>query len=116
MITVALHGAEFFAYHGFYPEEQVLGNKFIIDIEVTFPPKGNFKEDNIQNTVDYEKLHKIAAAKMKQTKKLIETVAQSIADKIKEKYPFAESIKVSIKKCNPPMNGRVAYSSIVITV
>jgi 7,8-dihydroneopterin aldolase/epimerase/oxygenase len=116
MITVALHGAEFFAYHGFYPEEQVLGNKFIIDIEVTFEPKGDFKEDNIGHTVDYEKMHKIATAEMKQTKKLIETVAQSIADKIKEKYPFAASIKVSIKKCNPPLNGRVAYSSIVVVV
>jgi 7,8-dihydroneopterin aldolase/epimerase/oxygenase len=116
MITVALHGAEFFAYHGFYPEEQVLGNKFIIDIEVTFPPKGDFKEDDLQNTVDYVELYEITASEMKQTKKLIDTVAQSIADRIKEKYPFATSIKVSLKKCNPPMSGRVQYSSIVITL
>ena len=36
--------------------------------------------------------------------------------RIKEKYPFATSIKVSIKKCNPPMKGKVQYSSIVVVV
>ena len=36
MITVALHGAEFFAKHGFYPEEQLLGCKFLVDIVVGF--------------------------------------------------------------------------------
>ncbi|MBS1503575.1 MAG: dihydroneopterin aldolase, partial [Bacteroidetes bacterium] len=39
MINVALHGAEFFGRHGFYPEEQLLGSKFIVDISVDFEPK-----------------------------------------------------------------------------
>jgi len=116
MITITLSGAEFFAHHGFYPEEQILGSKFIVDIEVSFEPQGSFKDDNISNTIDYEKLYRIAGAKMKQTRKLIETVAQSIADQIKERYPFVEDIKVSVKKINPPFKGRVEYSSIVVVV
>jgi len=112
MITIALHGAEFFAFHGFYPEEQVLGTKFIVDVEVSFIPVNDIKEDNIINTIDYEKIYTIVDAKMKHTRKLIETVAQSIADQLKEKYPFVKHIKVSIKKMNPPLKGRVAYSAI----
>ncbi|HEY8784226.1 MAG TPA: dihydroneopterin aldolase [Mucilaginibacter sp.] len=114
MITIAIHGAEFFAYHGFYPEEQKLGNKFIVDAEVDFTPANNLNEDKIVNTVDYEQLYKIAALQMKQTRKLIETVAQSIADKIKEQYPFVNRVQVSIKKLNPPLVGKVDYSEIVI--
>ena len=115
MITVALHGAEFFAHHGLYPEEQILGSKFIVDVEVTFPTKGNFKEDNIGNTVDYEKLHEIVAAKMKQTKKLIETVAQNILDDTKKRFPAAKTVRLSIKKLNPPLKGKVAYSCITLS-
>ncbi|MDP9047534.1 MAG: dihydroneopterin aldolase, partial [Bacteroidota bacterium] len=48
--TISLHGAEFFAYHGFYPEEQVLGNRFLVDIEVEYN-FGSKEEDNIANTV-----------------------------------------------------------------
>lgn len=116
MITIALRGAEFFAHHGFYPEEQVLGNKFTVDIEVSFKPWSNFKDDKISNTIDYEKLYKIAAVKMKKTSKLIETVAQSMADEIKEKYPFVKAVKVTIKKMNPPLKGKVEYSGIEIII
>jgi dihydroneopterin aldolase len=116
MITIAIHGAEFFAYHGFYPEEQKLGTKFIVDVEVDFTPHDNLKEDKIANTVDYEQLYKIVAGQIRQTRKLIETIAQSIADDIKEKYPFADKIQVSIKKLNPPLGGKVDYSQIIITV
>ena len=83
MITIAVHGAAFFAYHGFYPEEQKLGTKFIVDVEVDFTPINNLKEDKIANTVDYERIYKLISAQMTQTRKLIETVAQSIADDIK---------------------------------
>ncbi len=116
MITIAIHGAEFFAYHGFYPEEQILGTKFIVDVEVDFMPVNNLKEDKIANTVDYEKLYRIVAQQMQQTRKLIETVAQSIADEVKDKYLFADKIQVSIKKLDPPLAGKVDYSQIVITV
>ena len=116
MITIALHGAEFFAFHGFYPEEQKLGNKFIVDVDVSFTSAKNLKEDKISNTVDYEQVYNIVEAQMKKTAKLIETVAQSIADSIKEQFPFVNSIRVSIKKLNPPLKGKVDYSNIVITI
>jgi dihydroneopterin aldolase len=116
MITIAIQGAEFFAYHGFYPEEQKLGTKFIVDVEVDFKPIGDIKEDKIGNTVDYEKVYHIVCNEMNHTRKLIETVAQSIADGVKQKYPFAGRVKVTIKKSNPPLNGKVEYSGITISV
>ena len=116
MITISLNGAEFFAYHGFYPEEQKLGNKFFVDVSVSFEPLKDLHQDKLINTVDYEKLHDIITAQMKVTKKLIETVAQGIADEIKIEYPFAESIRIAIKKINPPLSGKVNYSAIEITI
>lgn len=115
MITVALHGAEFFSRHGFYPEEQLLGCNFLVDITVGFIPVGNLNEDNLANTVNYEQLYAIAGEQMRQPKKLIETLAQAIVDAIKKQYPFIKTATVTIKKLNPPMSGKVAHSGVSIT-
>lgn len=116
MITIAIHDAGFFAYHGFYPEEQKIGAKFIVDVEVNFKPFASMRDDKIANTVDYEVVYAMIAGQMKQTMKLIETVAQAIADRIKTAYPFVTNIRVSIKKLNPPLCGVVGYTEIVINV
>ena len=34
MATIALEGMRFFAYHGYYEEERILGNEFILDVYV----------------------------------------------------------------------------------
>ena len=116
MVTISLIGAEFFAYHGFYPEEQKLGGRFMVDVEVSFEPVVELKADQIGDTIDYEQLYDLVLAQMSLTKKLIETVAQAIADSVKDRFPFAKNIRVCIKKLNPPLKGKVDYSSIVITI
>jgi len=114
MNTISLHGAEFFAYHGWYSEEQKLGNQFVVDIDVDFF-ETNFSEDHLNNTINYEQLYEIVEEQMKQTRKLIETVARGIVDDTKKKLPAAKNVRVSIKKLNPPLKGKVAYSCITVS-
>ncbi|WP_184549928.1 dihydroneopterin aldolase [Mucilaginibacter sp. FT3.2] len=113
MITIALQGAEFFAYHGFYPEEQKIGCRFLVNIAVDFVPQTE-PDDELKHTVDYEKVYYMACEEMKHPRKLIETVAQAILDRIKTKYPYVETISVEIKKLNPPLLGRVAHSAVTV--
>jgi len=114
MVYIALHGAEFYAYHGFYPEEQKLGGHYLVDIEVGFDPGRILSEDNLTNTVNYERIYHIASEEMKVTRKLIETVAQAITDRIKIEYPLVSAISVTIKKNNPPLTGKVGHSAVTI--
>jgi dihydroneopterin aldolase len=114
-MKISIQGAEFFAYHGFYPEEQKLGNHFIVDMEVGFEPNGDIVEDELSNTVNYEQLHHIACEQMKQTRKLIETVAQGIIDQVKSTYPWVNNITVKIKKLNPPIGHKLAWAGITIS-
>jgi dihydroneopterin aldolase len=115
MMEVALHGAEFFARHGYYPEEQLMGNKFVIDVEVGFNPVNNLNDDELCNTLNYEQLYTVVCEEMKITRQLLETVVQAIIDRIKTEFQFAETIKVRLKKLNPPLKGRVESSSVTIT-
>jgi dihydroneopterin aldolase len=115
MIKVALQGVKFFAYHGFYPEEQVLGNHFIVDVSVEFAQQHHFGDDEIAHTVNYEQLFQMVDTEMRNTRKLLETVVQGIIDRAKTAYPFVALICVSIKKLNPPLPGQVDASFIQIT-
>ena len=114
-MIVALHGAEFFAFHGFYPEEQKLGSCFIVDIDIEFTPSGDVKDDELSNTVNYEQLYDIACEEMKIPRKLIETVAQAIIDEVNKQYTFVDKIELTIKKLNPLVGAKTKYSSVTIS-
>ena len=115
MIKVGLQGIRFFAYHGFYPEEQVNGNNFIVDVDVEFLQQHHFDTDEISHTVNYEQLYAITQKQMQHTRKLLETVVQGIVDDIKNAYPFVDTIRASIKKLNPPIKADIECSVVEIT-
>lgn len=108
---VSLEGVRFFAFHGFYPEEQVLGTEFILDIDASLDVFDNGKDD-LANTVNYVRLFEIASEEMKITRKLIETVAHSILERIRHEFLAVQTIRVSIRKLNPPMGAEVRNSAI----
>jgi len=111
--TVALKDVKCFALHGFYPEEQILGNHFVIDIETEFTPQGF--DDELNQTVNYEDLNSIILEEMKNTQKLLETVLNNIISKVIKLYPFVETVNVSMKKLNPPMPGQIGHSFVKLT-
>jgi len=115
MINVALEGAEFYAYHGFYPEEQVIGTHFLVDIQVGFYAEIDVEKDNLSNTVNYEVLYAIIDDEMKHTRKVIESVAQAILNRITTEFIFIETAVVTIKKQNPPFRGPLKQSVITLS-
>jgi dihydroneopterin aldolase len=115
MINVALEGAEFYAYHGFYPEEQVIGTHFLVDVQVGFYAEIDVEKDNLSNTVNYEVLYAIIEEEMKHTRKVIESVAQAILNRITTEFLFIETAIVTIKKQRPPFRGPLKQSVITLS-
>jgi dihydroneopterin aldolase len=111
---VSLEGVRFYAYHGFYPEEQVLGTEFIVDIdtEMEVYMAGG---DDISSTVNYERLFQIVSDEMRTPKKLIETVAHGILQQIRHEFLAVKNIRVVIRKMHPPLKGDVRNSAIELT-
>lgn len=112
--TVALKDVRCHAFHGFYPEEQLIGCIFMVDAEVTFNTDNNDSE-NLDKTVNYEVLNNIILKEMKQTQKLLETVVKNILEEIKTQYSFLNTAKVGIRKMNPPMPGQIGHSFVQLT-
>ncbi|NRF37377.1 dihydroneopterin aldolase [Pedobacter foliorum] len=110
MQTVALRDVKCYALHGYYPEEQLTGIYFTVDVVVTFTPDTD--TENLEKTVNYEILNSIILDEMKRTRKMLETVVKSILDRVIEHYPFVITAEVGIKKLNPPMPGEIGHSFV----
>jgi dihydroneopterin aldolase len=83
---IAIEGMKFYAFHGYYPQEQLIGTEFLVDVyvEVNISKAGN--SDQLSDTVNYETIYRIVKAEMSKKSKLIEHVAQRIIFKIKSFY------------------------------
>lgn len=108
---VALQDVRFFAFHGYYPEEQVVGCEFFVDVEVAWDVDSG-SNDELADTVNYEQLYSITANQMSKPRKLIETIAHGILKDIRSEFAFLKSIHVAISKMNPPLPGEVKKSLI----
>jgi dihydroneopterin aldolase len=108
--TVALNDVKFFALHGYYAEEQLIGNHFLVSATVTFLPSED--SEALQHTVNYEVLNAIMSEEMQKTQKLLETVVKNILSRILGAFPFLLTIEVGIKKLNPCMPGAVNHSFV----
>lgn len=105
MGTITLEGLEFFAYHGFFDEEQRIGNKYSVDIVVTADLSEAARRDRLSATVDYGELYKITLGVMQRKARLLEHIALSIIEDIRTQYPGLEAVEVSVSKFNPPIGG-----------
>lgn len=108
---VGLEGVRFIAPIGFFKEEQVLKNEFLVNISVSFQAN-RYQTDDLANTVDYSELFNICEISFKKECKLLETTAHEILDQIIEKYSFVDEIQLRINKLNPPIEAEIRNSFI----
>lgn len=100
--TVSLEGIEFFAHHGVYDFEREKGNTFWVDIYMT-KDYADSDLDNLDTTIDYEKVFALINEVMQQPESLIETVAKKIISSVSDSFSTVEAITVKIKKNKPPI-------------
>lgn len=114
MGKVALQGIEFHAYHGAYPEESVLGNRFTLDLELETDFKKAMLHDDLSATVDYGKLYQLIKARMDTKVKLLEHLGHLIVQDILEVYPTIKQVRLTLKKHHPALGGLVNFSAVQI--
>lgn len=107
MALIAIEGMHFFAYHGFYEEEQITGNNFQVDVYLETSTTIAAATDELSKTINYETVYLICEAVMKKRFKLIETLAETIGLNIKHQFKALSGLKVRVTKFNPPLGGKV---------
>jgi len=115
MSIISVEGMEFFAYHGCFEEEQLIGTKFIIDLFLTVDTSKAEKTDNLYDTVNYQEVFQLVKVEMQITSKLLEHVGRRILSSIAAKFPQVEKVTVKIKKLNPPLGGKMDFVSVTLS-
>ena len=112
MTIISLEGIHIHAHHGYYDEEKVVGNDFVIDVDILADTSDATKEDDLFKTVNYEMVYHLCLAEMRKKTSLIETVAKRIIDRLNDHFEKIEGVRVKIKKLNPPLGGKVTAASV----
>lgn len=99
---VGLEEVRFFAYHGLFPEERILGNWFILTVRVSKMTEV-IGFDSIDQTLDYGRIYTICESVMSKPVDLLETVASSIANQLKLSFAGLSRYEVHVWKEQPPM-------------
>ena len=112
---IEIEGMEFYAYHGHYEEEQIVGNRFFVDLKIETNCSKAAKSDNIEDAVNYQSAYKIIKAEMQKKSNLIENIADRIIQALYENLDNMKSVTIKLSKMNPPMGGKIKKVSITMT-
>ena len=113
---IILKGMIFYGYHGVNPEERLVGQKFVVDVTVECSLLKPSLSDMVCDTVSYSDLFKTVKSIVEgPPHNLLESVAKNISDSILLSYDV-ESISVTIKKPDVPINGaNLDYAGVTLT-
>lgn len=99
MDKIKIQGLEIFARHGVYPEENILGQKFIVNAVLHMSTRKAGLTDSLENSVNYgEVSHHIKRFMEEHTCKLLECAAELLARDLLLAYPLLQSIDLELQK------------------
>ena len=97
MDNIKLTGMEFFGYHGALAEENKLGQRFLVDLELYLDLHQAGAGDDLSEVVK--------AVVEGPAFKTIEAVAEAAAQKLKNSYPLLQGLKITVHKPGAPIAG-----------
>jgi len=103
--TMFLEGLQFYAYHGVNPEEQALGQRFLVDVALATDLRAAGRSDELARTINYSAVYqRIRAIVEGPPRQLIEAVAEEIAAALLAEFA-AEAVTVTVRKPEVALKG-----------
>lgn len=109
---IFIEGMEFYAHHGCFEEERRIGTWFTVDLYLYTDTQRAQKSDNLPDAVNYAEVYAKVKEEMAVSSKLMEHVAGRIATRILNDYPNVESLRIKLKKLNPPLGEKIHAAGV----
>ncbi len=110
-MIITISGMKFYAFHGCFEEERVVGTNFIVDLSLTCDASKAVQTDQVEDAVNYVAVYQTVERVMKEPVHLLETLATKIICSVKAEFPVSH-VAVKVCKLNPPLNGQTDYVSV----
>jgi dihydroneopterin aldolase len=103
--TIRLRNMRFYAYHGLFPEEARLGQRFEVDVDLIGDFARAGRDDDLEQSINYADVYKIVEDVVTQRRfKLVEALAEHLAEAIGSSHAPI-SLVVRVRKPHPPVPG-----------
>lgn len=113
---IYIENLQVFANHGVFPEENSLGQKFIVSAVLYTKTRKAGKTDQLEDSTHYGEVSLFMTDFLqKNTYKLIEAAAENLAEAVLDAYPLVEGIDLELKKPWAPVKLPLDYVSVKIS-
>ncbi|MFA6126735.1 MAG: dihydroneopterin aldolase [Bacteroidales bacterium] len=112
MGLIRIEQMEFYSFHGCFEEERIVGNRFIVDLEMETEMTRACETDRIDDALNYQTAYDLIKTEMKTNSYLLEHIAGRILDALFSQFPQLEKASVKVSKMNPPMGGKIRAVSV----
>lgn len=112
MAIVELENMSFYAFHGCFEQEQIIGTHFRVDLVFDYNSSLAEENDCIQDAVNYLSVYQTIKELFKTPSHLLENIARRILDTLMVEYPQMDYCKVKVTKLNPPLGGKLHGVSV----
>lgn len=101
-VLIFVKGLEFYAFHGVSDEEQTIGHRYEVDLEMTVRTEAT-ATDSVTDSVDYgDVATEIARFSQEARFRTVERLGQGIVDVLFSRYPRVKAIRLRVAKRLPP--------------
>ena len=112
---IRIQDLEVFANHGVFPEENALGQKFIVCADLYTDTRRAGKTDDLTDSVHYGEASAFISLYLKKhTFKLLESAAENLTEELLLKYPLVRKVRLEIKKPWAPIRQSLKTVSVEI--
>lgn len=115
MSVIRIKNMVFYGYHGVKSEENSLGARFEVDIEMYSDLNEAITTDKLEFTINYNDVYHLVETTVTARKfYLIEALAGEISQRLLQQYPSLEKVNVCVRKPNAPIKGVLDYVEVEI--
>lgn len=111
---IVIRDMVFYGYHGVFEAEREIGQRFEVDVELHLDLRSVAHSDDIDVTINYVDVYTaIKELVEEQEFRLIETLAQAIAEQVLSAYDLTQVV-VRVRKPHAPIGGIVGTVEVEV--
>lgn len=115
MDTIFLKGICVHAYHGCLPQEQTLGQRFILHVELDLDLSAAGRSDDLARSVNYAEVYAtVCGIATQQRFNLLEALGEAIAAALLEQHARIIEVRVTIEKPAVPIAGAIDCAGVTL--
>ncbi|KRD96179.1 hypothetical protein ASE63_12250 [Bosea sp. Root381] len=111
--TILIEKLDIYAYHGFFAEEERLGQRFVLDLLLETDLRASAISDALADTVDYGAVVGVVTEAFTAKRfNLLEAAARAVALAVLDGFPPVTRVEITLRKPAPPIHATLASVGI----